>query len=240
MRPVLKNRAGVPPLDILQEILSTDNSIGRTPSQADTGAPYITWLADSDARVQPEMILPRPTSKIFSVRNLANQLSSSLSAVDYGINFLHSPVLLITGNTDSEMIRLFINGYEELDQTISQELNHLYPPLIVRKAASENKETPLEKERRLVEQNVDYQVEQAIRRYKKRIDKHRLVVVGSVLDIANLYGKGAGQLLLININGETNPEKLRKMPMLRTLDPKLLVNVGRMGGKKDKQLKKSR
>ena len=86
-----------------------------------------------------------------------------------------------------------------------------------------------EKELIFVEQNVNYQVNQAMDRYKERIKKKRLVVVGSVLDVANYYDKGHNQLFIININGETDPKKMKKMQLLRTFRPELLGNVGRPG-----------
>ncbi|MBU0908957.1 MAG: carbonic anhydrase [Proteobacteria bacterium] len=226
MRPVLKNRAGIPPFDILKEILATGSRIkgAETAPQSSSAAPHITWLADADARVQPEFILSHPAQKIYTVRNLANQLDTSLGALDYGVLFLHSPILLITGNTDSEAIRLFTGGYADLEATIRRELDHLYLPL----GSSKNtKEEDRDHELRLVEKNVDYQVRQAMERYSDRISNSRLVVVGSVLDIANYYGKGANQLIIININGETDGEKIKKMQLLRMLDPKLLANIGR-------------
>jgi carbonic anhydrase len=227
MRPVLKNRAGVPPFDILREILETGSQIKRTEGvpQSSSDAPHITWLADADARVQPEFILSHPGRKIYTVRNLANQLGTSLGTIDYGILYLHSTILLITGNTDSESIRLFTGGYADLEQTIRQELDHLHLPLGY--PAKNAKEEDREKELRLVEKNVDYQVQQALKRYTERISLSRLVVVGSVLDIANHYGKGANQLIIININGETDGEKIKKMQLLRMLDPKLLTTIGR-------------
>lgn len=227
MRPVLKNRAGIPPFDILREILATGSQIKRTGGslQSSSAAPHITWLADADARVQPEFILSHPGGKIYTVRNLANQLGLSLGAIDYGVLYLHSPILLITGNTDSESIRLFAGGYADLEPTIRRELDHLHLPLGY--PAENTKEWGEEKEPLLVEKNVDYQVRQAIERYSARIDNSRLVVVGGVLDIANHYGRGANQLIIININGETDGEKIKKMPLLRMLDPKLLANIGR-------------
>ncbi|MBI5556013.1 MAG: carbonic anhydrase [Deltaproteobacteria bacterium] len=228
MQPILKSRAGVPPPDILKEILTTGKQSldkNATPQPSSSDAPYITWVADADARVQPEFILAQPVRRIFSVRNLANQLNTSIGAVDYGVLSLHSPILLITGNTDSESLRLFSAGYGGLAPTIGRELDHLYPALGAR--AENTQEDDRTRELRQVEKNVNFQVEQAMERYRERISNSRLVVVGSVLDIANHYGRGANQLFIININGETDGKKIKKSALLRMLDPKLLDNIGR-------------
>lgn len=235
MRPVPKIRAGVPPFDIIREILVTNRADKQnTPPADNSTAPYITWLADSDARVQAELILANPVAKVFSVRNLGNQLASSLAALDYGIEYLHSPVLLITGNTDSEAVRFFIEGYKDFPQAIGSEIDHLNLPLGDFQR-QDSKLSPNEKERMFVEKNVDYQVSMAVERYNERIRKKRLIVVGCVLDVVNSYGLGTNQLFITNINGETDGKKIKKMSLLRTIDKKLLTNVGRPQLKKKKR-----
>lgn len=237
MYPVLKNRAGIPPFDIIKEILQSGKDTKKSPPPP-TGTyttPYLVWVADTDARIQPQYILTHPEQKIYSVRNLANQLDTSLGAIDYGVLYLRSPILLITGNTDNESLRLFAGNYGELNQSIRLELDHLYPAL--GSPGKDAKKTQKETELHLVEQNVDYQVRQALERYSERVEKKRLVVVGSVLDITNAYGKGMNQLIIININGETDGEKIRKMQMLRSVNPKLLANIGRPAVSDMKKLK---
>lgn len=232
MHPLLKNRAGVPPADVLREILATQQrhtyEIGMPGPDA---APFITWLADPDARIQPHHIISRPERKIFAVRSLGNQITSCLAAIDFGIRHLYSPVLLITGNTDSETLRLFSSGYANLDLSIRQELNHLYPALVGITTMEDNENR--EKERRQVEENVDYQVEQAMGRYGDRVANGRLLVVGSVYDLTGTYGRGVGRLIIININGEKNDAVIKKMELLRTIPPGLLTFIGRQPAKQD-------
>ncbi len=229
MYPVLKSRAGTPPFEIIEAILQSGKGIKKsdnTPLGTYTvPAPHIVWVADTDARIQPQYILTHPEQKIYSVRNLANQLDTSLGAIDYGVLYLRSPILLITGNTGNEALRLFAGNYKELDQSVRLELDHLYPALGY--SGKDSKKTQKERELQLVEQNVDYQVRQALERYSERVEKKRLVVVGSVLDLTNAYGKGINQLIIININGETDGEKIRKMQLLRSVNPELLANIGR-------------
>ncbi len=225
MKPVLKNRAGIPPADILEKILSTESSPTNQALPLENEAPYITWLADPDARIQPSLVLTNPAQKIFTVRSLGNQLTTSLAAIDYGVVYLHTPILLITGNTDNQSIRFFTEGYSGLSQTIRQDLDHLHLPL-----SSSNKEKIQDDTLlhiQLSEDNVDYQVALALERYRERVEKSRLVVVGSILDTVNHYGKGKNRLYIININGEKDRAKLKKLNMLRSIEPSLLANVGR-------------
>ncbi len=225
MLPVRKVRAGIPPYSVAENMVRhNDAAVAR--AVADLGqekmapTPHLVWLADCDARLQPSLFYPEPEARIYSVRNLANQLALSLGAVDYGITELLAPVLLITGNTDSDSLRLLGRG-KQLAPELRGELDRL--PLTAKQAgqAGVGKDAPA------VEANVDYQVAEAVKRYQGRIASGRLVVIGAVFDLDNQYGLGANRLLIININGETEAERLRAMSHLTRLDKRLLDLVGR-------------
>ncbi|MEN8258801.1 MAG: carbonic anhydrase [Thermodesulfobacteriota bacterium] len=232
MRPILKHRVGVPPFEVLKKILETNMSPTSPPRLSNTKmahqAPYITWLADSDARVEPRFILPADSGLIYSVRNLANQLVVSQGAVDYGVRYLHTPVLLITGNTDSEALGILLTDHETLPTAIQTDLDHLFLP--VKESAQDKKKGKLplaKKVQILVEKNVDHQVEKALDLYVDRIRGGRLVVIGAVLDISNQYGNGKNRLLVININGEKRQKALRRLPLTNNLSPGLKKFLGR-------------
>ncbi len=232
MRPILKHRVGVPPYEVLKTILETNLSPTSPPripnAKMANHAPYITWLADSDARVEPQFILPADSALIYSVRNLANQLVTSRGAVDYGVLYLHTPVLLITGNTDSEPLSILLTDHEALPSAIQADLDHLFLP--ARETVHPKKMDKLSLPQRLqqlVEKNIDHQVDEAIELYKERIRGGRLVVIGAVLDITNQYGKGKNRLLIININGERRDEALGRMHLTNNLRPELKKALGR-------------
>ncbi len=231
MQPVMKQRVGTPPHLVLKSILTTNSNPPSPKQNAATPtnqAPYITWLADSDSRLEASRILPATGNHIYAVRNLANQLITAQGSVDYGIHFLHTPVLLITGNSDSEAISLFLQQPQALPATIRTELDHLLLPALATQAARNNKERSLGgKQLSLVEHNVDFQVELAIQRYAQRIKNDRLVVIGAVYDLANSYGHGKNSLQIININGETNLKKMRQLQLLKPIPPSLLTTLGR-------------
>ncbi len=232
MRPILKHRSGVPPYEVLRTILETNLSPTSPPKLANTKmahqAPYITWLADSDPRVEPRFILPADSGLIYSVRNLANQLVISKGSIDYGVSFLHTPVLLITGNTDSEALTILLTDHEDLPPAIQADLDHLFlPAREVAHGKKKEKLTQAQQVQSLVEKNVDHQVEKAMDLYHDRIRGGRLVVIGAVLDIANHYGKGKNRLLIININGERRDKALQQLPVTNNLRPGLKKFLGR-------------
>ncbi|HSR36355.1 MAG TPA: carbonic anhydrase [Desulfurivibrionaceae bacterium] len=254
MRPVLKHRAGVPPFSVVDAMMRGNSEsvelAGQPPSPSAEMAPQMVWLADCDHRVHPGLILAEPAGKVYTVCTLGNQLSLATAAIDFGVRQLFSPVLLITGQTDSEAIRFFRARPSDLGEAVRHDLALLElpppPPKATPAEKTKGKKTKKGKEAtkaatakeaeppkepmlpmNLVERNVDYQVEQAVRRYQDRIASGRLVVIGGVLDLANEYGEGKNRLVLININGETDPAKLRKSPHLVRLNPSQLKLVGR-------------
>lgn len=228
MLPITKIRAGIPPFQVIEEILSSNQKTAAArKEQPAPRTPYMTWLTDTDARINSSQILGNAENKIYAVRNLGNQLELDAGAVDYGVNYLHTPVLLITSNTGNRAIHFFMEGYARLEPAIRRELDHLHLALTSGKTGDEpakNFDTQLLNN---IEQNVDYQVDQAIARYKDRVKTGRLVVVGSVLDLINQYGHGPQRLIIINVNGERDDTKLKGLRHMMRLDKQLLAVVGR-------------
>ena len=228
MRPIKKLRAGLPPYAVAEKIARHNDQVvtSRPPDERlqTPSTPHMTWLADCDARVQPTLFYPDPVNTIYTVRNPGNQFSLSAGAIDYGVNELFTPVLLITGNTNSDSIRLFAKGYAHLGADLRHDLDGLRLSLGGQPIGSG---VGGQAETMLVEKNVDFQVATAIKRYDQRIESGRLVVIGAVIDLNNQYGLGVNRLIIININGETAPEKLRAMHHLVRLDKRLLGMVGR-------------
>lgn len=230
MEPVKKIRAGFPPFEVIEDIMlgNRQSSSGPValPAAAAT-APHMTWLADCDARLQPALVHVDPLNKVYTVRNPGNQFALSAGAIDYGVRHLFTPVLLITGNTDNDAIRLFMQGYEKLDPALRQDLDHLRLPL---GAATEGEEAGgsfADQWLRNIEKNIDFQVNEALTRYRDRLQNGRLVVVGAVIDLANQYGHGEKKLIIINVNGETDPAKMKEHRQLVRLDKTMLQYLGR-------------
>ncbi len=232
MLPVKKLRAGMPPYQIIKEIVTsnstaTKNSVLHSPRAEKPHVPYITWLADSDDRIQANLILANPQNRLYAVRNLGNQLVLSAGAIDYGVLELLTPVLLITGNTDNSAVSMFMNGYRKMPEDIRRDLDHLHIPL---SQPAEEDEAEADFETRQlynVERNVDYQVELATNRYKYRIREGRLVIIGGIIDLTNAYGNGPEKLTIININGVKKSDQLRKMQETSLVGSKLINVLGR-------------
>lgn len=236
MLPIKKLRAGVPPYAVAEKIARhNDQVVASRPTDEPMrtpGTPHMTWLADCDARVQATLFYPNPIDTIYTVRNPGNQISLSAGAVDYGVNELLTPVLFITGNTNNDSLRLFAKGYSHLGPDLRRDLDGLR--LSLGEPGMGNRDG-VQAEPLQVEKNVDFQVATATKRYEQRIESGRLVVIGAVIDLTNQYGCGLNRLIIININGETDPEKLRAMHHLVRLDKRLLGLVGRKQWEKGNQ-----
>lgn len=51
-----------------------------------------------------------------------------------------------------------------------------------------------------------------MKEFADKVKKGQLLIVGAVYDFADDMKQGAGNLNIINLNGETNPAKFRNMP----------------------------
>ena len=168
--------------------------------------PYITMVTCSDSRVQPEVMGINPINNIFSVRNIGNQIINSLGSVDYGVNHLKTPLLVILGHVRCGAITAALGDYSGESFATIRELNNLCFPI------GEVKQRNFKRFHDMVEEavleNIHFQVELSLKRYRQKVESGELTVVGALYDFANLYGKGKGRVLIVNLNGLKNKEEI--------------------------------
>jgi len=226
MRSVNKIRAGTPPYEVMRAAVRANNqAISRTET-AGTGnyAPWLTWLTDPAPAIRRELVMAG-NRQVCVIRNLGAQLEANPAAVDYGVRELLTPVLMITLDSDNAAVKRFLAGIADAGIAVRRELSPLHPALA---GMGGKGATTAKGVRAAVEKVVDYQVGLAVKRYRDRVRAGRLVVVGTVLDLANSYRRGRGRLIIINVNGETEPARLRVNPALKTISPKLAgLAIGR-------------
>ena len=170
--------------------------------------PFITLVTCSDSRVQSEFLGLSAVNNIFVIRNIGNQILTNLGSVDYGIYHLKTPLLIILGHVRCGAITSALGDYRLEEPSIISELNNLCIPI---KRTSEKKFKRFhDKVEETVLENIHYQVELALKRYKEKVDKGELTILGLLYDFANLYGKGKGAVLIGNINGLKTPEEVLK------------------------------
>ena len=179
--------------------------------------PFVTLITCSDARVHMSALLKDPIDKMFVIRNIGNQLVVSHGSIDYGVLHLHTPILVILGHTHCGAVKAAMGDYRKETEAIRNELDHLHLPISTDDGRGDFESRWLKN----VERNVDWQVAQAISFYHDLVKEGKLVVVGAVYDFINAYGKGYGRMVIINVNGATSPEAIKRHSVTSKLSEKI-------------------
>ena len=114
-----------------------------------------------------------------------------------------------------------MGDYSGETKGIKAELDTLQPVIKAADKGEGDEKTRWDKN---VEANVDYQVQSALTLYNIQVESGQLAVVGGVYDFNNNYGRGRGMLVITNINGETDPNKMMQSPVVKDLTDAEIVN----------------
>ncbi len=198
--------------DIVRHILESNEAfVKNRPSSYFTPFihgqdPIATMVICADSRLHTHALDIHPDGDLFLVRNIGNQVSTAEGSVEYGIRHLHTPVLFIIGHSSCGAVGAAMSDYSELEPSIKRELETI-------KVVSNKPDDDVEV-KKSVEANVNHQVSTALIKYAADIKEGRLTVIGGVYDFRNDYHQGSGRLVLINVNGETDPAAIRKVQPL--------------------------
>ncbi len=165
--------------------------------------PRATVVTCADSRVQVEAWDATPENDDFTVRNIGNQVSTSLGSVQYGVEQLKTPVLLILGHTGCEAIRAAFENPANLPESISKEISALRAN--VEDSHSKAGSTMVN----AVVTNVHQQVRFALEKFGPRVVTGKLTVVGAVYDLRDDLGKGLARISIVNVNGNSEARRLR-------------------------------
>jgi len=163
--------------------------------------PLATVVSCSDSRVHMHAVDRTPDNDVFVIRNIGNQLGTTEGSVEYGVRHLHSPLLLIMGHSACGAITAATGDYSGESAAIRRELDTL----------------AVEKGGKVAEQviaNVHDQVTAAVKKFAPEVQAGSLAIMGAVYDFRDDYHHGQGKLIVVNINGETDPDELRQSPLL--------------------------
>ncbi len=161
-------------------------------------SPRVTLISCSDSRVQNDAIDPDPENDLFVIRNIGNQITSNEGSVAYGIDHLHTLVLLIMGHSRCGAVKAAMSDYSGETSSIRKEISTLSSS--IGRACSHNDDP--DKWINNVVSNVRKQVVYALQIHRKKVDEGEVVIIGAVFDFANDMGKGHLKLNIIDINGE--------------------------------------
>lgn len=201
----------------LQKVISGNDEYVNTQNRDDF-APYLdnqspmtTVIMCSDSRVQAALLLNNPKGHLFTIRNIGNQVITSEGSADFGIHVLKTPLLLIIGHTDCGAIKAVMKGYSHLAESIKCELDTIHIG-----CAKTEKEALIN--------NINTQVETAVKKYKELIDNGSLFVVGGIYDIQNIFGHGHGGLVFVNVNGFSSSHEVSQHPLFEGLEKAKIIN----------------
>lgn len=159
--------------------------------------PRATVVTCADSRVHESAWDRTPDGDLFVVRNIGNQLVTAEGSVEYGVHHLHTPLLIFVGHSACGAIKAASGDYSTLSDPIRKELDTIHIA-----KGGENMAG--------VEANVHNQVSAAVKKFQSDVDKGDLTVMGAVYDFRNDLKKGQGQLVFIDINGETDASKVEQ------------------------------
>ncbi len=151
--------------------------------------PSVTLVSCSDSRVHTSIIDEAPEGNLFIIKNIGNQISTAQGSVKYGVNHLHTPLLLIVGHSHCGAITAATGDYTGLEPSVIKELDSLRL-----KHGESNMDGVIA--------NVNNQVALALKVFNQQVKSNELLIVGAVYDFANDMKQGAGQLNVINIQGK--------------------------------------
>ena len=171
-------------------------------ASAEKQTPRATVVTCADSQVADRAWDGSPENDDFTIRDMGNQIESLEGSVEYGITTLETPLLLIIGHTGCSAVKAAMGDTSKLSAPIQKELARikLPPPALGKPDDSAWAKA--------VVANVNNQVDFALRRFGPEVHEGKVTVVGAVYDLRNELGQGAGKLVIVNVNGNSDPERL--------------------------------
>jgi len=165
--------------------------------------PRATVITCSDSRVHTQAFDTTPENDDFMIRNIGNQLANSEGSVEYGVEHLATPVLMIMGHTGCGAVKAAMGDISQQSEPVKRELEKLVLPPPKAGLSPDAAWTEA------VAANVKSQVATALQHFGKRVQEGQLTVVGAIYDFRNDLGNGPGKLTIIDVNGNSDAERMR-------------------------------
>jgi high affinity sulfate transporter 1 len=187
--------------------------------------PYITLVTCSDSRVPLNSLMPDTSNKVFSIQNIGNQILSTEGSVDFGIYHLKTPLLLFLGHSDCGAIKSYLKGFDKESYGIKHELDFLRPIITEIKTGQDFEKFHTH----VIEENLDYQVNIACKKYKDLILSGELTIMAGFYDFIGEFGKGKGSIVIVNVNKHKDVDEMRNLPLFSELSTaQKELHIGRL------------
>lgn len=201
--------------NILQQIRATnyeyvDQQKDNIKQFSKAQSPIATLVMCCDSRAHTTSFTYNPENNFFIVRNIGNQYILNQGCVEFGVKVLNTPLLIFLGHTQCGAIKESMNNYSNLPSSIIREIDHL--ALSIKK--SELHGNTEQQWSEAVINNVNQQVDLALKDFSNLCNESQLMIIGMVLDLDNSLQDGYGRISIINVNGETDLDNLKYMPVI--------------------------
>ncbi|WP_158020772.1 carbonic anhydrase [Chromobacterium sphagni] len=160
--------------------------------------PRATVVTCSNPGGQVGMLGGDADGELFVISNLGNQLATSEGSVEYGVRHLHTPLLMFISHSGCGAIKAAASDYSAMEPAIQKELDNIEIP----KGIDATNGALI---------NINNQVEGSILKFSGEVEAGRLAVLGGYYDFNNDLKQGRGRLVITNINGETDPVRIREL-----------------------------
>jgi len=226
----VKPRTMLPPEIVAQIVLGNNYFTQTHPKEyfesfSYEQKPYITLVTCSDSRVPLNSLMPDTSNKVFSIQNIGNQILSTEGSVDYGIYHLKTPLLFFLGHSDCGAIKAYLKGFDQETFNIKHELDFLQPTIRESTAITDINKL----HSHVIEKNLDYQVNIACKKYKDLIQSGQLTVMAGFYDFKGEFGKGMGDIVIVNVNRHKDVEEMRNLPIFESLSmAQRELHIGRL------------
>ena len=90
--------------------------------------PRATVVTCSDSRVQTTAFDKTPEGDLFMVRDIGNQLATGEGSVEFGVRYLHTPLLMFVGHSSCGAIKAAMGNYSSIEAPIKRELDTIKIP----------------------------------------------------------------------------------------------------------------
>jgi len=173
-----------------------------------TQDPHTLFIACSDSRVSPDMLLDSDPGEVFTIRNIANTIPAyevsqnditTVSSIEYAIEVLGVEEVIICGHSNCGGCAAALQGPKKLDQLPYTQ--HYLKPLECVKEKIEAKQTDMDersKARLMEKMNVIEQVEhlKSYPQIQERLKRGELEIEGWYYDIksgsVSVYDESSG------------------------------------------------
>lgn len=230
IKAAVKPKVLLPPEIITQIVLGNNYFTQTHPKEyfesfEQAQKPYITLVTCADSRVPLNAFMPDTSNRVFAIQNIGNQILSTEGSVDYGIFHLKTPILFFLGHSDCGAIRAYLKGFDDETYNIKHELDFLRPSI-------KEIETTKDFEKlhtHIIEKNLDYQVNIAAKKYKDLIQEGKLTIIAGFYDFKGEFGKGKGDIVIVNVNKIKDTDQLRDLPLFAYLSrTQKELHIGRL------------